>query len=171
MSAITLPGSIAAYVPVPSGRIFAQPRSANASFEVAVNTDTSDALGDKSKAANQSVAAAAGAALNDLSSLASDVKALGDNPYHLQVATFTIDPSTGQTISSASLDDRGDLEVHSRGSSNGASTQICIFLTGTQGASWGSQASANLAQAAYSLNSILDKLSSSASSATVDASA
>lgn len=170
MASVTLQGSISSFAPTPRGGFSARPKSSDAAFEVSIQTDTSGVKGDKSKAENASVAAAAGSALDDVTTLSSLAGAIGSNPDHKGISTFTFDRG-GNVLAGAALDGGGDLEVYGSGSARGASSEIGLYVPGAQGQSWASQASSGLAQAAYTLNSILDEVSKQTTGGVVYASA
>jgi hypothetical protein len=75
----------------------------------------------------------------------------------------TIDRS-GNVIADASLDASGNLSVFASGSSGDASSTIGMSLSSqsSDGGSWYANASAELAQASYELNSLISQSTAAA---------
>jgi hypothetical protein len=146
--------------PAPFGTA-AKQNGALGGMSFSVQTDTSDVTGNAGQAANQSVAAAAGSALDDVNELAKFAQAIGGNSDQKPVGVFTIDRS-GKILSEASLDGDGDLSVYGSGSSGGATSEIEMYVPAANGGSddWSAAASNGLAQAAYTLNSLIAQVSS-----------
>jgi hypothetical protein len=69
----------------------------------------------------------------------------------------------GNVIAGASLDANGNLSVFGSGSSGGASSKIGMSLSSpTDGGTWYANASAELAQASYELNSLINQSTAAA---------
>lgn len=158
--------------PVPFAGVAGRQRPTDPGSGSSIEINTSGVKGNVGDAADQSVVAAAGAALDSVDALSRFAKAIGNNPDHKEIATFTFDRS-GRVLSKASLDGDGQLEVYGSGSRGGANSEIDMFVPPTEGGNddWSTQASAGLAFAAYTLNSVLNQASTRLRGANVDASA
>lgn len=165
-------GYLSSGVPVLPGNIWGGRKPSHAGGGLTVQTDASGATGNTTKAANQSVASAAGLASNTVDTLSSMAKSLGSNPNHLGVISFTLNRG-GVVTAGGELDANGDLNVRSQGSSDGAQTNIALFVPGSQSGSndWSTQVANGLAQATYKLNSVLNQVGAPSLGATVQTSA
>lgn len=167
-----LPG-VSPLAPLP-GNIWGGQKPADMGVGFSLDTDASNVPGgdNKTAATNQSIASAAELASEDVASLASVAKQLGDNPHHISMWTCNLDQN-GNVVAGAELDANGDLNVYGSGSSDGATAQIRMLIPGPKSGSedWATAAANELAQAAYKLNTVLDSVTGNASGTNVNASA
>ena len=114
------------------------------------------------RASVQATAAAASAAENDVDMLAKLSGAFRNGAPDGTLGVATID-RYGKVIAGASLDANGNLSVFGSGSSGGASSEIGMSLSSpNDGGTWYANASAELAQASYELNSLISQSTSAA---------
>ena len=113
------------------------------------------------RATEQATATAAGAAANDVDILAKLSGSFRNGAPDGTLGVATIDRS-GNVIAGASLDANGSLSVFGSGSSSDASSTIGMSLSSQSGGSWYANATAELAQASYELNSLIGQSTAAA---------
>lgn len=136
----------------------AQSASDGSSFADILVSTTSGGTPD-GRATEKAIAAAASAAANDVDILAKLSGAFRNGA----LGVSTIDRS-GNVIADASLDASGNLSVFASASSGDASSTIGMSLSSqsSDGGSWYANASAELAQASYELNSLISQSTAAA---------
>jgi hypothetical protein len=140
----------------------AQSASDGSSFADILVSTTSGGTPD-GRATEKAIAAAASAAANDVDILAKLSGAFRNSAPNGALGVSTIDRS-GNVIADASLDASGNLSVFASGSSGDASSTIGMSLSSqsSDGGSWYANASAELAQASYELNSLISQSTAAA---------
>jgi hypothetical protein len=135
----------------------AQSASGGSSFEdILVSTTTSGP--PDGRATEKATAAAASAAANDVNILAKLSGAFRNSAPDGALGVSTID-RYGNVIADARLDTSGNLSVFASGSSGDASSTIGMSLSSQSGdgGSWYANATSELAQASYELNSLISQ--------------
>jgi hypothetical protein len=144
----------------------AQAVSSGSSFSDILVSTTGAGGAPDGRASEQATAAAAGAAENDVDILAKLSGAFRnggpDGAPDGTLGVATID-RYGNVIAGASLDANGNLSVFGSGSSGGASSEIGMSLSSpSDDGTWYANASAELAQASYELNSLISQSTAAA---------
>lgn len=133
----------------------AQSTSGGASFaDILVSTTGG---GTDTRAADRATAAAASEAAEDVSTLAKLSGAFTGSAPNGTLGVETID-SSGNVICDAKLDPNGNLSVFGSSTFGGAASTIGMSLSPqSDGGTWYAHASAELAQASYELNSLINQ--------------
>jgi hypothetical protein len=139
----------------------AQAVSSGPSFSDILVSTTGAGGAPDGRASEQATAVAAGAAENDVDILAKLSGAFRNGAPDGTLGVATID-RYGNVIAGASLDVNGNLSVFGSGSSGGASSEIGMSLSAQRGGSWYANASSELAQASYELNSLIGQSTAAA---------
>ena len=113
------------------------------------------------RAADRTIAAAAGAAAEDVGILVKLAGAFRDGPPDGSLGVATIDRS-GKVIADASLDANGNLSILGSGSFGAASSEVGMSLSAQDGTSWYASAFSELARASYELTALITQSTAAA---------